>query len=395
MSPPYAERQAVRCLTVSQRAESSKTSQAGPEFAGRERSQDGEAPGEQVRRERGLTRRTWTLIFSFVLVVVLGLIGTFARIPYVALGAGPTYDTLGNVGKTQVVAISGTKVYPTSGQLRMTTVSLTDSMTLFGAVGLWLSGRQALAPREEFYPSDQTRQQVEQQNVQQFQQSQSNAEVAALRYLHYPIQVRADQIVKRGPSDGKILPGDQMLEVNGKKIVNEEDPYNSLVDTKPGQVVSVVVQSGNSAPRTVQITLGTRPDRSPQGFLGVKGVPHAEVPFHIKINLSDVGGPSAGLMFALAIIDKLTPDELAGNRTLAGTGEINAQGQVLPIGGIPFKLIAARDAGATVFLVPAQNCSEAASKAPSGLRLVKVDTLDNAVRELQDLKAGKPVPSCG
>ena len=114
----------------------------------------------------------------------------------------------------------------------------------------------------------------------------------------------------------------------------------------------------------------------------------------IRISLGDVGGPSAGLMFALAVVDKLSPGELTGGRFVAGTGAIDAAGDVSPIGGIPFKMRAARDAGATVFLVPDDNCAEAAATAPDGLQLVRVSGLRDAVGQLEALNAGAPVTSC-
>ena len=114
----------------------------------------------------------------------------------------------------------------------------------------------------------------------------------------------------------------------------------------------------------------------------------------MNISVGDIGGPSAGMMFALGIIDKLTGLNLTGGRFIAGTGEITQSGQVEPIGGIQQKMVGARDAGATVFLTPASNCSDTTGAVPAGLRLVKVSTLSQAVTYLEDIKAGKPVPSC-
>jgi PDZ domain-containing protein len=346
-----------------------------------------------ARPSRGLSRRTWTLVFSLVVVVVLGLIGGFVQVPYVALGPGPTYDTLSAVGGTQVVAVSGKQTFKTSGQLRMVTVSLTNDVTLFAALGMWISGKYALAPREDYFSPGESEQQVEQQNVQEFKDSQSDAEVSALRYLHYPISVVAQEVVSKSPADQRIKPGDKLVTVDGKKVASAEAVQNALVDTKPGQTVDIVVQTGSQAPRDLKIKLGSNPDRK-QGFLGITPASHADVPFKITISLSDIGGPSAGLMFALAVVDKLTPDNVNGGMTVAGTGEIDDQGNVSPIGGIPFKLVAARDAGATVFLTPADNCSEAETHVPAGLRLVKVTSLSSAIKELADLKAGRPVPGC-
>ena len=119
-----------------------------------------------------------------------------------------------------------------------------------------------------------------------------------------------------------------------------------------------------------------------------------QFPFKVTIQIGQIGGPSAGTMFALGIIDKISPENLTGGKFIAGTGEISANGAVSPIGGIQQKMIAARDAGATVFLAPASNCSDTRGAVPAGLRVVKVSTLSGAVSALQSIKRGKPVPSC-
>jgi PDZ domain-containing protein len=114
----------------------------------------------------------------------------------------------------------------------------------------------------------------------------------------------------------------------------------------------------------------------------------------VKINISNIGGPSAGLMFALGIVDKLTPGDLTGGRFVAGTGEIETNGKVDPIGGVQQKMAGARNAGATVFLTPAANCPDAVRAVPAGLRLIKVRSLSGALDALAALKAGRPVPGC-
>jgi Lon-like protease len=349
---------------------------------------------EPAEAGRHLTRRGWTLVVSGTLFVVFVLIGLLVPVPYVAISPGPTYDTLGRDAAGQpVVQIQGHDEFQASGELRMTTVSLHDGITLFNALGLWASGRYALAPREDYFRPGQTTEQVQQENVKQFQDSQSNAEVAALRHLHYPVKVLAKEITTGSPADKVLAPGDRLLVVNGKKIVTEEDVRASLAGTKPGQTISITFQHGTGPERTEPLTLGQRPDR-PEGFIGLTPIDRADVPFDVKISLQDVGGPSAGLMFTLAIIDRMTPADLAGGRHVAGTGEIDERGGVGPIGGISFKVVGAQEAGATDFLVPERNCAEAKAAAPAGLHLIKVSSLDTALTALADLKAGRPTPSC-
>jgi len=344
---------------------------------------------------KGLTRRGWTVLLSGVLVIAFGLAGAFVQVPYVAIGPGPTYNTLGDVDGSPVVEISGHQTYPTAGELRMTTVSLNDQITLFGALGLWASGRYALAPREEYFKPGESDQQVQQENVQQFQDSQSNAEVAALRHLNFPIKVLVQEVVSNSPADHVLAAGDRLLMVNGRQITQEDDVRAALAGTSPGQTVPITFQHGNDPARSASITLTSNPDPSQkQGFMGLEPIDRADVPFNVKVSLQDVGGPSAGLMFALAIVDELTPGAMVAGEHIAGTGEIDEKGNVSPIGGISFKVVAAREAGATVFLTPAQNCAEAAAADPSGLKLVKVTSLDSALVALDDLKTGKPTPSC-
>ncbi|HVV14439.1 MAG TPA: PDZ domain-containing protein [Amycolatopsis sp.] len=373
---------------------------AGPASAPDTRSED-DARAKHARRNpppnggRGLTRRGWTVLLSGVLVVAFGLTGAFVQVPYVAIGPGPTYDTLGNVNGAPVIQIDGQQTYPTSGELRMTTVSLNDQITLFGALGLWVSGRYALAPREEYFKPGESDEQVQQENVKEFQDSQSNAEVAALRHLGYPIKVLAQEVVAGSPADHVLAAGDRLLSVNGKQISQEDDVRAALTGTHAGQTVPITFQHGTDPAKTATMTLAANPDTSQtQGFMGLQPIDRADVPFDVKVSLQDVGGPSAGLMFALAIVDRLTPGEMVNGEHVAGTGEIDEKGNVGPIGGISFKVVGAREAGATVFLTPSANCAEAAAAAPSGLKLVKVDNLDSALTALDDIKAGKPAPSC-
>ena len=361
------------------------------------------APPTDVEREtaasRGLTRRSWTIVLSFAIAAVLGLLGGVVPVPYVSMGPGPTYDTLGTIDDQSVVQVEGEKTYKTSGQLRMTTVTVSDNITLFSALGLWVSGRSALMPRDEYFGPGQTEDDLQRENKKMFQDSQSDAEVAALRYLDYPVKVVAQEITRGAPADQVLEPGDRIYELNGKEIKVQEDVVTALKGTKPGQRVEITFQHGDEAKETKPVALGTasdfeKNDTRKEGFLGLAPVDRADVNFQTTIHLEDVGGPSAGLIFALAIVDKLTPGELENGRTIAGTGEIDVKGNISQIGGISFKLVAARDAGATTFLVPAGNCAEAKADVPDGLRLVKVDTLTSAVKALEDLDHGRTPQGC-
>ncbi|MFN2496597.1 MAG: PDZ domain-containing protein [Pseudonocardiaceae bacterium] len=340
-----------------------------------------------------MSRRTWTLLVSLGLAIALGLLGGLATVPYVALLPGPTFDTLGSVAGKTVVDIKGVQTYPTGGHLNMTTISVVNDVTLYEAMGLWAAGSSALVPREEIFPPNLSQEQVEQQNQQLFRDSESAAETAALRYLGYPSKVVIDQVLPDGAANGKLATGDQLRTLDGQEVATVVQVVDLLATSRPGQLVQVGFQRGDAPSQQVAVELGAGQESS-RGYLGVGLVDQPDVDFDITISLADVGGPSAGLMFALSIVDKLTPGPLAGETFIAGTGAIKSGGEVDPIGGIRFKMMRAREAGASVFLVPAANCAEAVARAPQGLRLVRVSTLAEAVHALDELRAGKEPPGC-
>jgi PDZ domain-containing protein len=338
-----------------------------------------------------VTRRTWTVVSASLLALALGVLGATLPVPLVALGPGPTYDTLGTVDGSTVVDVEGLPVYPTTGHLNMTTVSVTDRLTMFSALELWASPDNQVVPREPIYPSSMSLDEIQQQNNAQFTSSEANAEAAALGELQLPATVLVTSLVADTPAATILQPGDELLAVAGQPMDSVREVSDVLAPTRPGDVVAVQYRRAGEV-RDAQIPLAARPDRQ-QGLLGV--ILGAKLrDGDIRISLGGVGGPSAGLMFALAVVDKLTPGDLAGGRFVAGTGAIEPTGNVTPINGIPFKMRKAYDEGATVFLVPAANCAEAITTNPGDLQLVRIGTLHDAVTALESLKSGGPVPSC-
>lgn len=330
---------------------------------------------------------------ALVPIVVFGVLLAAVTVPFVSLGPGPTFDTLGEVDGKQVVQIEGTQTHPTTGHLNMTTVSQRDDLTLGEAVTLWISGQEQLVPRDLIYPPGKSRDEVDKANDADFKSSEDSAEYAALGYLKYPEAVTIASVSEGSPSQGKLKPGDAIDAVDRKPVANVEQFTALLKNTKPGQVVTIDYRRKNEPAGVAQVTLGSNKDRD-YGFLGVAVLDAPWAPFAVNFNLANIGGPSAGLMFSLAVVDKLTTGDLAGSTFIAGTGTISVDGKVGPIGGITHKMAAARAAGATVFLVPAKNCYEAVSEIPSGLKLVKVETLGSAVDALHALTSGGPTPSC-
>jgi PDZ domain-containing protein len=338
-----------------------------------------------------VSRRLLTVVAAALLALSLGVIGATLPVPFVALGPGPTHDTLGDYEGKQIVAVEGLPQYPTSGHLNMTTVSVTDRLSLFTTLWFWASGERRVIPRELVFPSDRTDQEIQDENAEQFASSESNAEAAAVTELGLPARVLVAGVVPDSPSVGVLEAGDEIVAVAGQPVGTAAEVSGRLTDARPGDTVAITYRrAGTEA--VADIVLGASPDRA-QGFLGVRPTVESR-DGAIDISLDGIGGPSAGLMFSLAVVDRLTPGELTGGRFIAGTGSIDPGGVVGAIDGVPFKMAKASEVGAEVFLVPDANCAEAVATVPDGLELIRVTTLDDAIGQLDALREGRPVTPC-
>jgi Lon-like protease len=333
-----------------------------------------------------------TVLLGAIITALLSLGIVSAPIPYVVLGPGPTVNTLGREDGKDIIEVTGTSTSTSSGQLRLTTVGVQNKVYLVDAIRGWFDREEAVVPRELVYPPNETEQQSEERNQQEFQRSQTSAETAALRELGYPVQVTVTDVVPGGPSDGKLRPGDVITSVNGQAIDSASD-LTDPIRARPAGTAFTIGYTRAEKPATVSITTTVAKEGEPPR-IGVDIEQRQPHPFEIEFDLEDIGGPSAGLMFALGIIDKLRPEDLTGGKIIAGTGTIDDDGRVGPIGGVAQKLIGAHDAKATVFLVPADNCAEALANAQPGLTLARVGTVDEALDALTAVRAGRTPTPC-
>jgi len=361
-----------------------------------------------------MPRRTATMLASTLMLIALLCAGVFITVPYSEMSPGPTVNTLGDHDGEPVLQISGHKTYATSGNLNMTTVRVTSAdynMNLVEAVYGWLAHDYKVVPHDTLYPDGKTEEQSTQENAEEFSQSQESAKVAALKEIGIPVKsfVIVSTVVKGSPAEGRLHAGDVIKAVDGTAVKAPGDVAKLVTKHEPGQkVVFTVVpakdqaaaeKKNTTATRTQNITMTTRTSDDSgkkRAIVGISAGTDHTFPFSIDIKLADVGGPSAGLMFSLGIYDKLTPGSLTGGRFVAGTGTIDDNGKVGPIGGIEMKTVGARDKGARYFLTPSENCSAAAKDTPSGLRLVKVNTIDDALAALKDIRTGDTaaLPKC-
>ena len=344
-----------------------------------------------------MSRRSLTLLIASVGTAVAIAVSVLVPVPYVILGPGPTLNTLGKDSAGHpLITISGHPVYPTNGHLNLVTVSYQgcagNRFNIFTALVAWLNPHQAVVPEGEICPAGQTQKQTQEQDTQEMTSSQQTATAAALTQLHIPYSTEVVVVLpEQGfPAYGVLKAGDVITAVDGQPVTGPASLTKLISAHPPGSTLTLTItRSGQSH----QVQVGTR-ESGGHPVMGVQITQEYKFPFQVTISVGDIGGPSAGMMFALGIIDKLSRLSLTSGRFIAGTGEITASGQVQPIGGIQQKMIGARNAGATIFLTPAANCADAKGAVPAGLRLVKVSTLNQAVTYLEALKAGKSVPSC-
>jgi PDZ domain-containing protein len=340
-------------------------------------------------RRRGVTVILGALITALLAVGVMAF-----PLPYVVLKPGPTVNTLGSDNGKEVIQVTKADTSASQGQLRLTTVGVQPSVELVWAIRGWFSDEQAVVPRDLIYPPDQSEQQVEEQNAEEFKSSQYSAVTVALRELGYPVQTFVTAVTANGPSAGQLQKDDIITSVDGAGVTSPAK-LTELIQAKPAGTALTIGYTRAGKPATVKIvTKSDGTDATPRIGVGIdKKQPH---PFTVEIDLDEIGGPSAGLMFTLGIIDKLRPADLTGGRIIAGTGTIDDEGNVGPIGGIPQKLVGAKDAGAKLFLVPADNCAEAMRNTVPGLTMAKVATVDDALTALQTFTSGgtpKPCPA--
>ncbi|WP_286690352.1 MULTISPECIES: PDZ domain-containing protein [unclassified Aeromicrobium] len=338
-----------------------------------------------------LGRRYVTLLVAGVSVVALTCVAFLLPAPYVTMRPGPAFDTFGEIGGRQMFTFGkGVKTYPVDGALDFTTVSVTRADThvsLGSVVEAFLTSDVAVVPRDIVYPDDESAAASKAEGQAQLTSSKDSSLVVALRAAGYRVGERASvaAVAQDGAAAGKLQPKDEITAVDGRRTSSAASVVEAVGRVKPGATVTLDVVRGGTQ-RTVDVT--TRPDPRDASVprVGVSLGTVYDFPIDVENNVGDeVGGPSAGTMFALAIYDRLTPGSLTGGRTVAGTGTMSPDGTVGPIGGVRQKIAGAAAAGAKVFLVPDANCAEAAQGSDHGMTLVRVATFDEAVKELTAL----------
>ena len=337
-----------------------------------------------------MTRQTWTALVSALVFVGLAVLLVVVPVPFVTWGPGGTQDTLGAADGQPIIQVQGIPTYPTTGRLDMTVVSVTAADTRLSLpqalLAYWLPHRDAL-PRDSVYTPGKSADEVEREDADLMSTAQDDAVVAALRADGQPVTKMPAiySVTVGGPAHKLLLPGDLVVSVDGVPTPDRAAVTREIRAHRPWEKVAfVVLRQRVETTVTVSTVESTTEENVP--VVGVTVGDGYRYGPQISFDIGQqIGGPSAGLVFALAIYDKITDGALLAGRHVAGTGSISPSGDVGGIGGIQEKIAGAQDAGAEVFLVPAPNCGDLAG-VDTDMALVRVATLQDAITALTTLE---------
>nr|WP_197978888.1 MULTISPECIES: S16 family serine protease [unclassified Microbacterium] len=361
-------------------------------------------PASPQRWRRSTVAGLWSLAIAVILLFVM----TFLPSAYVIQQPGPVFDTLGTSTNAEgeevpLISVPDEDDDTSTGQLDLLTVQVSGNRertpSWIELALAWFDRSRAVVPIDRIFPAGQTTEQRNTENAALMTDSQVESSGAALRALGYdvPQQIAVATVDDSGAAAGLLQQNDVLTTVDGVTAPNV-DAVRAAVQAAAGAPVTIGYERDGAA-GTVEITpRQTDVNGQQQYLLGVGLMLSFDLPVDVKIQLNDVGGPSAGMMFALGIIDKMSPGDLTGGQHIAGTGTIDADGNVGPIGGIRQKLYGARDAGATWFLAPAANCNEVVGHVPDGIRVFSTSTLQESLTVLQTIRDGgdlDALPTCG
>ncbi|MCL1592721.1 MAG: PDZ domain-containing protein [Actinomycetia bacterium] len=334
--------------------------------------------------------------WPWVVAGILIAIGVFIAVawpitvPYYTLSPGPVYDT------SDFVTVEGGTVSD-DGELFFLTVSLKEA-NIFEYAAAQIDPRVDIRERETVRPIGVSPEQLRRESLAAMSQSQQDAIFVALTQLGYEVTLIGTgalviDTVPDAAADGILLPNDVIIEMNGQVVAFRDDIINQLGDLEIGDLVEMMIERPDEGSEdfddlSVEIVLGPHVDDPTKPMIGIlldNNTPIVEFPVEVGIESQNIGGPSAGMMFTLQIMDQLTPGELTSGERIAGTGTISRDGTVGPIGGIKQKVYGAIDAGARAVLVPASNYDAAVIAAGDDIEVVRVETIEDSLEFLETL----------
>lgn len=337
-------------------------------------------------------RRRWPMVLVSVVILigVTVLLMWPVKVPYFAMTPGPVEEV------SALVTITGEPIFDSSGDLFLLTVGLRE-VNVFEWVEAQFHDETDLIAREQVRPPGTTQEQVTRRNLESMNESIGTAVFVALRRLGYPVSFTGEgaevlQVVEESGAMGVLQVGDVITSVSGRPVLTADQAAAAIREFSPGDTVTIAGLRGEAG-FEADILLMPHPDLPGAPMLGVALETlnlDLVLPVNVRIDSRNIGGPSAGMMYALAVIDLLTEGELTGGYRVAGTGTIRFDESVGPIGGVRQKVFAARGIGADYVLVPADNYELALTAAGDEIVVVPVATLQDALDFLGSLE---PLPA--
>lgn len=317
-------------------------------------------------------------------LIALGIAVTVlwsVELPYLAFSPGPISDA------ADAIVVEEVDTFPPAGELLMLTI-VSQDVNIFEMLIAGVDPAIDLVRREAVRRAGETDEEYRNRVLQQMDDSNFRSVAAALGYLGYelvPNEVVINDFVEGVPAESVLELGDTIEAINGTPISSISEIGSLLEGFDPGDTLEVTIERGDQE-MTVTVELSEREDEPGQPMIGIVAGELTEPPFPVAIQAGDVGGPSAGLMHTVAIVDMLTEGELTKGHVIAGTGTIRPDGTIGSIGGIRQKVVAAEAAGAGHILVPQGNYETALTAERDSIEIVPVATLAEAIGFLESLE---------
>lgn len=337
--------------------------------------------------ERRISR--WWAVLAAVAAAVA--VAGVAPSPFAVERPGPVVDALGTIeteaGEERVIRISGAETFETEGSLNVLSVTVSGTpeqpSSWLSLAGALLDPTRAVVPLSQLYPEGLTGDERAERNEALMRGSQLAAVAAALERLGEPVAatLHVAGVRAEGPADGVLREGDAILSVDGALVTSTAELRERVAARGAGRPVLLEIEREGEA-REVEV-VPEAGERGERPLLGVLVTTEFEFPFDVELELDRIGGPSGGLILALAVYDELTPGGLTGGLSVSGTGTIDESGAVGPIGGLPQKLWGASIAGTDLMLMPLANCPDLPARLPADLAIAPVETLDEAIEAIE------------
>lgn len=339
-----------------------------------------EPPGARAPRPR----RRWPWLVPVALLLALVPAAPYIPLPmFYAFLPGPVRDVAG------LIQVERARTYSSEGHLYLTTINVDTKVSLREAIEAWLDPNKALVERDQVVGTASLRELTRQQRAE-MQRSKQHAQEVALVALGLGAAegdgARVTATGEGAPAAGRLQPGDVIVAVDGQWTETACDVGRAIDSHQPGDEIHITL-ARQGRRRTVSLRTTRSPFDPTAAFVGVamEDVNYRFDPgFEVNFDTGRIGGPSAGLMMALALYDRLEPEDLTGGRAVAGTGEIECDGGVRPIGGIEQKVAGAESQGAQVFLAPVANYDDAKTAAHD-IEVVAISNFDDAIAYLRGM----------